>query len=222
MSETENILAAWQANSDSWIEAINRQELASRALATNAAIVNAINKQNPKSLLDLGCGEGWLCRALSAPNRRIIGIDGVQALVTDAQAKDATNTYYCFDYNAIRQGALAHLGQFDVISFNFALFEETGMIALLEEVAKLLSPNGKLIFQTVTLGPEEPSSWHREDWQALDRDFPAPFPWYYRTEKDWQLTLQKAGWALERTDRTLHPKTKADLSIIIQASVQVT
>lgn len=217
MSKPQEILSAWKANSNSWIQAINKEELASRTAATNAAIVNAINVHQPNSILDLGCGEGWLCRALVQAGRKVVGIDGVPSLVEDARNKDQSGTYYCHDYDAIRKGALSQLGPFDVITFNFALFEEQGTAPLLSQLRHQVTPTGSLVFQTVILGDKETSGWRQEDWQALERDFPAPFPWYYRTPKDWEATLQESGWNIDQMDRILHPESGALLSLIIHA-----
>ncbi len=219
MSKPQEILTAWKANGGSWIQAINQQELASRNAATNAAIINAINTHCPNSILDLGCGEGWLCRALVQSGRKVVGIDGVSSLIEDAIDKDQSGSYYCHDYDAIRKGALSQLGQFDIIAFNFALFEEQGTPTLLSQLRHHVVPTGSLVFQTVILGNEESSGWHQEDWRALKRDFPAAFPWYYRTPDDWKATLQESGWNAVTMDRILHPESGASLSLIIHAKL---
>ena len=217
MPHHPDLLSAWQANSESWIQALEHQELASRTLATNAAIVRAVNSHSPQRILDVGCGEGWLCRALEAPDRRVVGIDGVETLIAEARRKSDSSSYFCYDYEAIRGGQLPDLGQFEVIVFNFALFEKEGTIHLLPQPHTLLAPQGRLVIQTVSLAPEEPAGWHQEDWRSLERDFPAPFSWYYRRPENWRTTLTTAGWQVAKMEQVDHPDSAAPLSLIIHA-----
>ncbi|MEH2213458.1 hypothetical protein [Nostoc sp.] len=52
MDENEKrILDSWQMNAKSWTQAIRNQQIESRAIATDAAIVKAITQLNPRTLL---------------------------------------------------------------------------------------------------------------------------------------------------------------------------
>ena len=44
----------------------------SRRLATDGAIVAAVVEERARSVLDVGCGEGWLSRALSERGVRVV------------------------------------------------------------------------------------------------------------------------------------------------------
>ena len=88
MSNTSDaILNSWQVNSKSWINTIDQEEIASRTLATNQAIVNSVIAHQPQRVLDMGCGEGWLCRTLYHLNIAVCGIDGATALIENAKTK---------------------------------------------------------------------------------------------------------------------------------------
>ena len=56
----EQILASWVVNASTWTRAVRRGEILSRVRVTNGAILEAITDCAPATLLDLGCGEGWL------------------------------------------------------------------------------------------------------------------------------------------------------------------
>jgi len=58
----KKIIASWHQNAKAWIQAITNDEIASRTLITNQAIIDTILQTEPKTLLDIGCGEGWLAR----------------------------------------------------------------------------------------------------------------------------------------------------------------
>lgn len=212
------ILKSWQTNSQSWISSIDQNEIASRLVATNAAIVKAILAHQPQRVLDVGCGEGWLSRAVYAPERTVIGIDGVDSLVENATKKAGGPQYACFDYEAIRQGKLPPWAPFDLIVFNFALFEDEATFALLKQLKQVLHPNGHLLIQTIGLLEQEPSGWRTEDWRSMKTKYPAPFPWYYRPREDWEKELAQNGWKIRTFTSILHPETGQLLSWIIECA----
>ena len=87
------IIESWQRNSDPWIAAIRNGEIESRTLVTNAAIVETVRAYAPASAVDLGCGEGWLVRAL--PEVKMTGVDAIPALVEQAQATGGGTSAAC-------------------------------------------------------------------------------------------------------------------------------
>jgi len=210
------ILRSWQANSKSWISTIDKNEIASRQVATNAAIVAAILQHDPQRVLDVGCGEGWLSRAIYTPERIVIGIDGVESLVKNAIEKGGGPQYACFDYEAIRQGRLPDWAAFDLVIFNFALFEDDPTFALLAQLKQMLSPNGHLLLPTIGLSEQETSAWRTEDWRSMKTNYPAPFPWYYRSRDDWEEELSQNGWEIRAFTSVLHPENGQLLSWIIE------
>ena len=81
MSQAEKLRRSWVANANAWCDAVRNDRIASRRLVTNAAVVDAVLSQRPRSVLDLGCGEGWLARALAENGVVVTGIDSSQELV---------------------------------------------------------------------------------------------------------------------------------------------
>lgn len=53
---------------------------ASRPFSTDG-MVEAVCARHPRTAIDLGCGEGWLVRALASQHIDVLGIDAVQALL---------------------------------------------------------------------------------------------------------------------------------------------
>lgn len=79
-----SIIDAWSRNTDPWTAAVRGGEIESRVLATNAAIADTVRAYAPRTGLDLGCGEGWLVRAL--PEVAMVGVDAIAGLVEQAAA----------------------------------------------------------------------------------------------------------------------------------------
>src|ERR1700674_1682806 len=59
------IVDSWRKNASPWTTAVRENQIASRALVTNKAIIDAVLSRSPRTVLDIGCGEGWLVRSLS-------------------------------------------------------------------------------------------------------------------------------------------------------------
>ncbi len=64
MDNSAKIIESWNANAEKWITTINNEEIESRKLVTNKAIIDAVMEYHPESIIDIGCGEGWLAREL--------------------------------------------------------------------------------------------------------------------------------------------------------------
>src|SRR5688572_7925904 len=112
----DQISRSWIANADAWTSAVREHRIESRRVATDAAIVSAVLDQHPKTVLDLGCGEGWLARALGLD---VVGIDGSPALIEAAKRLGGG------EFHAMSYRELPSLNRtFDVAVANFSLFEE--------------------------------------------------------------------------------------------------
>ena len=79
------IIDSWHKNAAPWIVAIEQQQIESRRLVTNRAIVEAVISRNSSTVLDLGCGKGWLTRSLVAQGLEVLGTDLIPALIEQAR-----------------------------------------------------------------------------------------------------------------------------------------
>ena len=83
------LLDSWHQNAQAWIDAVRHGAIESRRQVTDQAILLAILGRQPERVLDLGCGEGWLLRALAGRGIEAVGVDGDSTLVDAAQAAGA-------------------------------------------------------------------------------------------------------------------------------------
>ena len=73
----KSVIDSWNQNASAWINTIENDEIESRKLVTNKAIIDAVISYSPSTILDIGCGEGWLTRELTIKGIEAWGVDGV-------------------------------------------------------------------------------------------------------------------------------------------------
>ena len=217
----EKIVESWHTNATPWTSAVREQRIESRRLVTDRAIVDAIMSRRPESVLDLGCGEGWLVRELHTRGvRRVIGVDVVPALLEQARSAGG-GEFHVASYEAVARGELPFV--VDVAVANFALIGKDAVDTLIRSTPSLLRPGGALIVQTlhpVIACGDLPykDGWRAGSWAGFSDDFTDPAPWYFRTLETWVALIASSGLKLTQIREPIHPKTDKPASILFIAS----
>ena len=195
MTERERLSRSWIANAAAWRDAVREQRIESRRRVTNAAIVDAVLAQNPRTVLDVGCGEGWLARALAAHGIAVTGIDGSVALVEAAKELGGGN-FLAISYEQIVADPAVIGSGFDAIVANFSLLDDAP-----EKILRALPATGTLIVQTihpVFACGDAPyvDGWRTETFASVEGDWREPMPWYFRTLESWSRVFARAGYGI--------------------------
>jgi 2-polyprenyl-3-methyl-5-hydroxy-6-metoxy-1,4-benzoquinol methylase len=213
------IRASWVANAEGWTTAVRGRAIPSRQAGTDAAIVTALSALPPGRLLDVGCGEGWLARALASTGHSVVGIDASPPLVERARELGGGD-FRVLGYEALAADPAAVAGApFDAVVCNFSLLGEE-LVPLLRALAQLLAPDAPLLIQTVhpfSAVGETPyrDGWREETFAGFGSGFQAPMPWYFRTVGSWLRVLAEAGFMVTSLDEPLNPSTGRPLSLLI-------
>lgn len=210
-----SIIDSWSRNTDPWTAAVRGGEIGSRVLVTNAAIVDAVRAYAPATGVDLGCGEGWLVRAL--PEVSMIGVDASAGLVEQARQAGG-GEFRQLSYEEIAAGQLALAA--DVAVCNFSLIGDAAVRGLLRAAPSYLRQGGHLIVQTVhplTACGDAPyaDGWRDGSWAGFSSDFTDPAPWYFRTVSSWLALFEEHGLRVVEMREPLHPQTGKPVSLIL-------
>jgi len=215
------IIESWRKNAASWTIAVQGRQIESRRQVTDQAIIEAILSRSPLSVLDIGCGEGWLARELTARNIHVIGVDAVPAFIEEAQ-RVGGGDFQVVTYEDIAAGKFSSLT--DVIVCNFALLGKESVEGIFRAALSLLHPHGSFIVQTLhpVLAGDFPyrDGWRKGSWAGFSTDFTDPSPWYFRTLESWIKLFMDNGFRLREVREPIHPKTQKPASVIFIGVVE--
>jgi 2-polyprenyl-3-methyl-5-hydroxy-6-metoxy-1,4-benzoquinol methylase len=215
------LLHSWHHNARLWIEAVRTGSIASRLKVTDQAILLAVLGRQPERVLDLGCGEGWLLRALAERGITAVGVDGDATLVEAARAAGSSPVHLA-SYEALAE-AKADIGSdYDLICANFALLHQD-IIPLLAAMHALLAPGGALVIQTLhpwtAAAGDYQDGWREETFAGFEGEW-QPMPWYLRTLSSWFNALDMAGFRLVGLQEPQHPQSPVPQSLLLVAEPQ--
>ncbi|MCL9799832.1 class I SAM-dependent methyltransferase [Pseudomonas sp. AKS31] len=217
-SPESTLLQSWHHNADAWIEVIRSGAIESRQQVTDQAILWAIMGRQPQRVLDLGCGEGWLLRALADRGIEAVGVDGDPRLVEAARLAGTAQVHVA-SYAALVE-ALVDIGcDYDVICANFSLLHQD-IIPLLAAMNAMLNPGGALVIQTLhpwtVAGGDYQDGWREENFAGFTGQW-QPMPWYFRTLSSWLNALDMAGFQLTILQEPQHPQSPVPQSLLMVA-----
>jgi len=183
---------------------------------TNTAIVDAVIDAAPKTILDVGCGEGWLVRELGKVGINALGVDIVPDFITYAKQQGG-GRFHVVSFEELSPDVLKE--RFDAVVCNFSLLGDESVCHVFRQASSILTPNGSMIVQTLHPITEcgegrYEDGWQEGSWSGFNDSFSDPPPWFFRTRESWEALFTKNGFTLSRILEPLHPKTGMPASII--------
>jgi len=108
-------------------------------------LINRIDYDSPKRIIDIGCGPGNSTFVLKArwTEAEIIGLDNSEAMINEAELKYPAMNWLCADAS----GDLTSLGKFDIVFSNAAIQWIPNQKKLLTSVYGMLNKGGVLAIQ---------------------------------------------------------------------------
>lgn len=212
----KKIIDSWKNNVTPWIDAIRNKQIQSRVLVTDQTIIEAVTQRAPRTVLDIGCGEGWLVRELCKTGIDTLGVDVVPELIEYA-TKTGDGRFKTLSYAELTTEVLKE--KFDLAVCNFSLLGNESVTQLFQTIPALLNTEGFFVVQTVHPvaacgeGKYE-DAWREGSWTGFSDHFRDPAPWYFRTVESWQDLFLKNGFKLNNQREPVNPQTNLPASMI--------
>ena len=207
----------WEGNAQSWIEAIRCNHIRKNFVTTQGAI-DAVMAEPCKTILDMGCGEGVIARALIQKGYDVFGIDACAQLIKKAQ--EYIGEYAVISYEEFMAHPKAVEKKFDVVLFNFSIFAED-IVPLLKASKSKLNNNGRIIIQIghpcSGINNIYEDKWRMVDFNSICNLVPVPF--YFRTFGTWLKVFADAGLVASGCYEPINPETQKPLSLIWSCDV---
>lgn len=188
-----------------------------RRSVTYEAVVQAVMRHAPAHVLDLGCGEGWLCRALGDRGVACLGLDGSPALIEEARAAGG-GRFEVLRFQDLAGDPAGHVGGADLIVANFSFLDEQ-VPETVQRLGAAARPGARLIIQAAhpLIGAADyRCGWRMEHFDGHQGEDWRPMPWYFRTLSSWLSTLPPR-WRLERLEEPAEAEGAPPASLLLTA-----
>ena len=215
------VRASWNSNAAAWDENFDDDGDDHRKYCTDEFLFDMIGNVVDTDILDMGCGNGYLCRKLGRSGARVTGVDISEEMIQRAAA-----------YNCPGQTGIAYLtasaidlsmlrdASFDGIVSNHLLNNVSDYEAAIRESYRLLKPSGRMIavisHPCFSCGPrawnvlapdsprcEEQTAYVVDEYFRSGAHFMAkwkgfsPIPYFHRTLSEYWRAFQVAGFSIE-------------------------
>lgn len=195
---------AWDALAEKWVERYSEQGDLNREHVIDPAMLRMLGPVNHLSVLDAGCGCGYLSRLLAKKGAKVVGVDISKKLIKIAKQKESEKPlgvkhYVC----SLSNLEMLQDETFDIAVSNLVLMDVTDLNKAMKELHRVLKKNGKLVFSIMHPCFSSPPihGWFREprdsqreeDWLhwKVDR-------YFERGMETWQLYDCPATYSFHR------------------------
>ncbi|GAB1540434.1 class I SAM-dependent methyltransferase [Scytonema sp. NUACC21] len=214
----KQILDSWRINANSWTRVIREKLISSRTLITDAAITKTVIALKPKTFLDVGCGEGWLCYELFSQGINGWGVD-VTADLVEVARRSGDNRFLVSSYSDLPSRKFSDITHFSCMICNFSILGQSALEEVAEAGLRLLEDKGSIIIQTlhplmISGEGSYENGWRETSWQGVGNEAFHPSPWYFRTIESWIEEFHVRGYRLLKLQEPCHPESKKPASII--------
>ena len=139
--------SGWQASSDAWIADMGQHGDFGRRYVLDPVMLPRALARSPRSVLDVGCGEGRFCRMLKRKGvAGVTGLDPTPGLIAAARQRDGGGEYV--------QGTAEQLpfssGSFDLVVSYLSLIDIPDIQVAISGMARVLKPGGALLIANLT------------------------------------------------------------------------
>lgn len=130
----------WDASAQAWI-AHMRATPWGRVHVVDPALMALLAHRDVRRALDIGCGEGRMCRMLQTLGISTLGIDPTEAFIAEARRLDPAGDYRI----GIAEALDLPDNSFDLVLACLCLIDIADFRTAIAEMARVLQPGGSLV-----------------------------------------------------------------------------
>lgn len=140
----------WETIADGWTERVRTGTDQARMMVLDPAHLDIIGNVGGLRVLDAGCGEGRFARMLAERGARLTAFDLSERMIANAKTLDVEQPRG-IDYLVLDMADLSTLENdcFDLAVAYLSILDVLDYERALEEVARVLKPNGRFVFSSV-------------------------------------------------------------------------
>jgi len=143
----EQISQAWDKVADKWSSGYTGYGDLNRKYVVDPVIFRLIGSVKSLSILDAGCGNGYLCRALSKKDAKMVGVDTSERNIEIARQKGKEAALgITYNVGNICNLAMFQDEAFDMVISNLVLMDLPDLDKAVKELHRVLKKKGRLIF----------------------------------------------------------------------------
>ena len=143
---------AWIENSKRWID-FCKVEMAgdlNRMYIIDPALWNLLGDVDGLTILDAGCGNGYLTRLLASKGAIPIGIDFSETFIEYCKKIEAEKNLGCeFHVGSLTDMTVFKSKSFDIVVSNVVMVDVLGYKTAFKEIARVLKDDGRFIWSNV-------------------------------------------------------------------------
>jgi 2-polyprenyl-3-methyl-5-hydroxy-6-metoxy-1,4-benzoquinol methylase len=144
---SDDVRESWSQVAHSWSAFVRSGADEHRDRLHGPALLEACGSVSGLRTLDLGCGEGWCCRALASRGSRVVGVDLSDAMIGEAR-RHADQDEHPVEYHVMDAvGVDRHPwpGPFDLVTACMSLQSMPDPARALVAARRVLSAKGRLV-----------------------------------------------------------------------------
>lgn len=154
------IILRWNLNAEWWSNKIADNNPHLHYTILTSEIINLVDNVNGKSILDAGCGDGYLSRLLTNLGGEVTGIDVSEKMISIAKEYSISkNDKIKYLELSIQSLTALNNCSFDIVIANMVIMDSYDMESMFSELKRVLKPGGELIFSILhpsTFQPKNP------------------------------------------------------------------
>jgi 2-polyprenyl-3-methyl-5-hydroxy-6-metoxy-1,4-benzoquinol methylase len=166
-----DIIKAYEDVPQQFIEGFGDEGDLTRQFLLNPTLFALLGDVRQMTILDAGCGQGYLARLLAKQGARVTGIEPVDAFFTYALRREQTEQLGIHYLQADLSTWTPIPNSFAVVIANMVLMDIPDYEAALLNCVAALQPTGKLIFSILHPCFEESGSAWKEQGYVAVRDY---------------------------------------------------